>query len=181
MNDWQDPFSFYQLMAWPALILFVASYQMHNPRKTILLWIPASLFMAVHFYGIGAIPALCIALGSTIRDSVSVYGPKKLLSYTIIAYVLYAWSATALSAHTALDYLPAIGTTFISMASLNRDCFWRHRMFAFGHQISWLTAFTFMGSYAGIAQILFVMQSNVIGIIRKVIKEKNPDPPSFKG
>lgn len=171
MNHWRDPFSFFQLIAWPAFFLYLMSYQLLDPRKTIRLWIPANIFMAVHFYGMGSIPALCIALGAMVRDSVAVYGSKKTLSYTLVAYVIYAWVAVLLSADAVQDYLVAVGTTFLSLATFNRDFFWRHRLFSACHQVMWFSAFVLMGSYAGVTQLAFLMTSNMVGMLRRFLQK----------
>jgi len=135
MNQWPDPFSFYQLIAWPAFFLYLASYQMLKPRQTIGFWIPANLFMVVHFYGMGSIPALCIALGAILRDAVAVFGTRRVMMVTVIIYVIYAWTAVALSANSLQDYLVAVGTTFLSLATLFRDSFWWHRSLSVCHQV----------------------------------------------
>ena len=164
--DWQNPFTFYQLMAWPPLFLYIASYQVLAPRKTIMLWIPASLFMAVHFYGMGATPALCIVLGSIIRDGVAIFGSRRALLITTLLYVVYAWGAIILFADNIQGYLMGIGTIFLSLATFFRDHFWRHRSFSMCNQGMWLLAFILMGSYGGIAQNILIIASNIIGMIR---------------
>jgi len=167
MNQWQDPLSFYQIVAWPAFFLYLASYQMLDPRRTILLWLPANIFMSIHFYGMDSIPALCIALGAMVRDSVAVFGSERLLLMTIKSYMVYAWVAVIFFAKAPQDYLVAVGTTFLSIATFYRNVFWYHRLLSLCHQTMWLTAFLLMGSYAGIAQLVFLMTSNLVGMVRK--------------
>lgn len=173
---WQDPFTFYQIMAWPPLFFYIASYQIIEPRKTIMLWIPAGLFMAVHFYGMGSIPALCIVLGAIVRDCVAVFGSRKTLLVTTLIYVTYAWTVILLFATNTQDYLIGIGTLFLSLSTFFRDDFWRHRLFSACNQTMWLFAFILMGSYGGIAQNIFIITSNMIGMIRHKNKIKS-DPP----
>lgn len=171
--DWQNPLTFYQLMAWPPFLLYVISYQIFEPRKTIMLWIPASLFMAVHFYGLGAIPALCIVLGAIFRDCAAVYGSRRVLLVTTIIYLAYAWAVIFLLGVNIQDYLIGIGTLFLSFSTFFRDYYRQHRLLSMCNQIMWLVAFILMGSYGGIAQNIFILSSNIIGIIRHSRNCKN--------
>ena len=164
--DWQNPFTFYQLMAWPPFFLYIASYQVLTPRRTIMLWVPASLFMAVHFYGIGSITALFIVLGSIIRDYIAIFGSRKTLLITTISYVIYAWGIIILFADSTHDYLIGVGTIFLSLATIFREHFWQHRFFSMCNQGIWFIAFVLMGSYGGIAQNIAIMTSNIIGMVR---------------
>lgn len=122
--------------------------------------------MAVHFYGIGATPASCIVLGAIIRDIAAVFWSRKTLITITLFYVAYVWSLILLLGVDIQDYLIGIGAIFLSLATFFRDHFWRHRLCALCNQSMWLVAFILMGSYGGIAQNIFIVFSNIIGIIR---------------
>lgn len=161
-----DPFSFYQLIGWIPFFLFVISYQILDPRKTIFLWIPAGFLMGIHFYGIGAFVAMGIAWIAMLRDLAAVYGSKLVLRGAVISYLCFAWILFLSIGEAIDDLLVTIGTTFLTFSSFSRDYFWRHRLFAMLHQSFWMAGFVFMGSYAGFATVAFTFGSNIIGIIR---------------
>ncbi len=139
---------------------------MKDPKRTILFSIPAGVFMGIHFYGLGSLVAMAIAFGAIARDCAAVWGSKRLLGATSLLYMAYVWIMAALMAASMQDYLVAIGTTFLTAATFNRDYFWRYRLLALGHQSLWLVAFLLMGSYAGTVQIAFIMGSNLLGMAR---------------
>lgn len=161
-------FSFYQIMGWIAVCFYVASFQALDPKKTILLWIPANAIMSVHYFGLGSYTACSLAIGAIFRDVAAVYAPKKYVRVAIAVFTIYIWvMAFFLSSHIH-DYLITLGTTFTGLAALYRDHFWKQRLCSFTQQIILFSGFFLLGSYPGMAFVTLTFSSNLIGVIRKV-------------
>jgi hypothetical protein len=168
----QNPFSFYQLMGWIAVCFYVASFQALDPKKTILLWIPANSIMAVHYFGMGSYTACALAAGAILRDLGCGFAPKKYLNGIVGVYTVYIWAMLYVFYTGFYDVLITLGTTFTGLAALNRDHFWRQRCFAFTQQIILFGGFFLLGSLPAMAFVTFTFSSNVIGVTRKLNKDK---------
>ena len=161
-------FSFYQIMGWIAVCFYVASFQCLDPKKTILLWIPANSIMSIHYFGLGSETACALAVGAIFRDLVAVYGSKKYVKIAIFAFTVYIWTAAFfLGSHTH-DYLITLGTMFTGVSALYRDHFWKQRFFSFLQQIILFSGFYLLGSYPAMAFVTLTFSSNIIGIVRKL-------------
>jgi len=66
-----------------------------------------------------------------------------------------------------------VGTCFFSLSFLMKHNFLAHRLFALGHQVSWLIAFIILGSFGGLALIAFMLISNSIGTGRYLLGKRN--------
>lgn len=173
LEELPDPFTFYQLIGWVPFFIFLVSFQILDPKKTIFLWMIGGSFYALHYYGLNAFIPMWISIGGIARDFVAVYGSKRQLNFAVIIYIVFAWSLCLLYGTEVHDYLVALGTTCLTFSSFNRDHFWRQRVFALGHQGSWFLAFISMGSYAGLAMIICSFFSNIIGMARYKMRASN--------
>ena len=70
------------------------------------------------------------------------------------------------------DLFAAIGTVFFSLSVWFKHDFLIHRAFAFAHQLSWTFAFILLGSYGGLALILVMFCSNIVGTTRYILKRR---------
>jgi hypothetical protein len=61
----------------------------------------------------------------------------------------------------------------MGFATLNRDHFWRHRLFSLIQQVFLVAAFVLMGSVPGLFNTITVMISNVIGMGRKLREQRS--------
>lgn len=161
-------FSLPQLFGWVAFVLYIVSYQILSPRRTVLTWGIANGFYAAHWFLIGAFPAMMIAIGACIRDTTSAFAPEKTVRIVLLLFVIYAWVSTIIMAEAPYDYLAAIGTTFLTIASYygSQKRFYYQRNFSYGHQLSWLAYSFYTLSYPGIAQNILALGSNTVGIWR---------------
>lgn len=166
------PAFLYQTSGWIAVALYLISFQLLNPRKTIFLWGPADFLMAVHFFGIGAIIPMITAIGGTFRSLIAVYGSKRLLQVYIAVYLIVVSVCVYILAQAVEDYLTLVGTVFMCLSVLYQERFVLHRLFAFGHQSFWTAVFILIGSWPGLVLILCMMGSNVTGFARYCLEEK---------
>ncbi|MCB1783623.1 MAG: YgjV family protein [Alphaproteobacteria bacterium] len=158
--------SFEQVLGWGGAFLFIISFQLLNPRQTILLWVPGSILFAAHFYLLGSFIAMVTALLAVVRDLSACFLQKRPFHIILFLCLIMVWMVTFLMAEGWTDFLPALGNTFLSFASLNRDLFMRQRLFSAGHQVIWLVFGVFIGSYPLIFQCSFLLLSNVVGVFR---------------
>ena len=172
MDILSEMFSPVQLLAWGAACIYIISYQRQDANKTILLWAPADFLMAIHFIFMGAFLYLVTAVGGTIRSLIAVYCSKKVLKSYLIFYVLVVLAVFPFLLDGVKDYFAMAGTIFFSLSVWLKEKFIWHRIFAFGHQFSWIIAFTLLESYGGMALISFMFISNLIGTGRYLLTKK---------
>ncbi len=165
-----DKVTFYDVMGWVAVCFYVSSFQCLYPKKTVLFWIPANSFMAVHYYGLNSYTACALALGAIFRDIGAVFGSKKVAIGSVVIFTIYIWiMACVLSTHLH-DYLITLGTTFTGFAVLSRDYFWRQRFFSLIQQVILFLGFYLLGSLPAMTFICMTFLSNIIGMARKLRK-----------
>ncbi|MEM7617868.1 MAG: YgjV family protein, partial [Pseudomonadota bacterium] len=88
-SAYENPFSFYQLVAWIGVVLYVLSFQVFDTRKTLAMWIPANLSFALHFYGLESLPAMFVALGSAVRETSAVFLQKKIFHIILVLNLIF--------------------------------------------------------------------------------------------
>lgn len=166
-------FSPVQIPAWIAAVIYIASFQQQSSNKTIWLWIPADILMAVHFYFMSAPLLLMTAIGGTIRSLIALKCPRKTLLIYLLAYLAVIIPVFLFFGEGLQDYMVLIGTSFFCASVFAKEKFLWHRAFAFGHQLCWIIAFYLLGSYGGFALIIFMFISNITGTGRYVLANKN--------
>lgn len=169
-SAFSDPLSIWQLIGWAAVPIYIFSYQVLNPRRTILVQLPADILYLVHFWGLGAVLPMMISLASLPRNLAAVYGTKRQLHIVLALFVVYIWLCTAFLAEDWMDLAPAIGSSFLAGAVFFRDRFWPYRLCMAGFQIFWFSFFMIIGSYPGVFLISLTFSSNVIGMGRYVFR-----------
>lgn len=162
-----------QIPAWIAAVIYIVSYQRQSADKTILLWAPADFLMVVHFFYMGALFYLATAIGGIIRSLVAVYGSKKTLGYYLAFYLVVILSLFPFLMDGIKDYFAMVGTMCFCLSVWFKENYLLHRAFAFGHQANWIFAFFLLGSFGGLALIIFMFVSNVIGTGRYLLNKKS--------
>ena len=174
VQNWMvDIFSPVQLLAWIAAVIFIASFQKQSADKTIRYWIPADVFMVLHFFFLQAPFFIMIAGGSIVRSIIAIKCSYKILISYIAVYLLLLAASLLIFDFGLREYIAFIGTLFFSASILSKEKFFLHRGFLFGHQITWIIAFSLLGSYGGIALISFMLISNIIGTGRYFFNSKS--------
>ncbi len=162
-----------QIPAWIATLIYIVSYQRQTANKTILLWAPADVLMAIHFIFMDAFFYLVTSVGGVIRSLVAVYAPKKVLGYYLALYMVVLLSLFPFLMDGIKDYFAVVGTTCFCLSVWFKEKYIMHRIFAFAHQFSWIIAFALLGSYGGLALVSFMLLSNVIGTGRYLFNKRN--------
>lgn len=162
-----------QLLAWVAAIIYIISYQKQSADKTIKWWIPADILMVIHMFFMGAPLFILISIGGTLRSIISLQFSRKILKIYLAIYMLAVVCAFPFLGEGLRDIMGVIGTGFFSLSVLMKHNFIVHRLFALGHQLSWIGALSILGSFGGLALILFMLTSNVIGTGRYLLKKRN--------
>ena len=119
--------------------------------------------MTLHFFFLGATFFIAIPAGGMIRSILALKASYKILVIFIVFYMSALATALYVFDFGVREYIAFIGTVFFSASTLTKHHFLLHRAFALCHQISWIIAFTMLGSYGGLALILFLLASNIIG------------------
>lgn len=138
-----------------------------------MLWIPANITFAVHFFGMQNFTAMWVAIGSAFRETIAVFFSKTLLNIFLVFLVIAVWSIAFILSNNIFDYLPAIATTFVCTAVYFKNNFYLYRFWMIGHNIAWFIFYVTIGSYAGTVQITLFLFSNIIGMSRYFLNNRN--------
>jgi len=103
---------------------------------------------------------------------VAIKTSKKFLSFYLIFYTILILIIAPFLGSELKDLFAAIGTVFFSLSVWFKHDFLIHRAFAFAHQLSWTFAFILLGSYGGLALILVMFCSNIVGTTRYILKRR---------
>ncbi len=129
--------------------------------------------MVVHMFFMGAPLFILIAIGGTIRSIVTIRFSRKILKIYLVLYTLTIFCAFPFLGQGLMDVMGVVGTCFFSLSVLMKHHFIVHRLFALGHQICWVGALSILGSFGGLALIIFMLVSNVIGTGRYLFRRQN--------
>jgi hypothetical protein len=78
-----------QSLGFGALIIFMIAFQIKDPRKTQLLFVPGNFAYAFQYFLMGSVTGGFILFASAIRDLAGVYAPTKILNHFIVGHVLF--------------------------------------------------------------------------------------------
>ncbi len=171
-SAFDNPFSIWQIIGWVSVACFVFSYQILEPRKTLLMVGISALVLLPHLYGINApLTTLVVILFGALRNFVAAFSKnEKWVKIVVVFNLFLVWMISFYIAQDVIDYLPPIASSFMSIASLFRDRFYTYRFFSIACQVTWVAVYLVIGSYAGLTLTLMSGTSNVIGVGRYILK-----------
>lgn len=153
--------------------IYTISFQLLNPRHTILMQSPAGILNGLHFFWLGSPMAAFIALSASVRDFSNGLGSDRTKQIVTVLFLLAIYSGAFFLARGWYEYCAVVGSTMMTLAQYVRDNFYRYRFMCFGHQIMWISVFTVIQSIPGFIFMVSILISNIIGIVRYM--RKNPD------
>ena len=163
ISNFDDPFSFWQILGWIAVPIYLGSYQLFKPKHTMAAQIPADILYCLHFFGMGAVLPAMIAFVSPFRNLLAIKGSEKQLKIGLVVFLLYIWGCGYFFANNIFLILLVLGSTIKNTAYFFRDRFWGYRFSLFSFQIL----------YPGSFLAAFNMASNVIGMIRYLFNQRH--------
>lgn len=156
-----------QLFGLISVIISVASQQFKLREKILIAFVFANLFNAVHFYLLGAMTGLALAIIGAFRFGLAIKSTSKVWLYTFLvintvaAYLMFEGIAL-----TGVSYLAA---TFIIISSfLKNDSVMRLAIII--GALGWLVYGVLIGSIIAIVANLLFLASSIIGWYRHSYK-----------
>lgn len=148
-------------------IIYIASFQILSPRKTILVQAVSQPFHMAHFIGLGAWFLAVLGLMAALRDLVSaLVDDKRLHRLCMLLYFVAIYGAGYFMVQATGDYMGLVGSTSSTISQFFRERFYAYRGLMLLHNIMWLGAYVYAGSIPGAVVMLGITASNVFGIIR---------------
>lgn len=156
-----------QLFGLISVVISVVSQQFKLREKILIAFIFANLFNAVHFYLLGAMTGLALAIIGAFRFGIAIKSTSKIWLYiflainTVAAYLMFEGLAL-----TGVSYLAA---TFIIISSfLKNDSAMRLTIIV--GALGWLIYGVLIGSIIAIVANLLFLASSIIGWYRHSYK-----------
>lgn len=156
-----------QLFGLISVVISVVSQQFKLREKILIAFIFANLFNAVHFYLLGAMTGLALAIIGAFRFGIAIKSTSKIWLYiflainTVAAYLMFEGLAL-----TGVSYLAA---TFIIISSfLKNDSAMRLAIIV--GALGWLIYGVLIGSIIAIVANLLFLASSIIGWYRHSYK-----------
>lgn len=166
MEQFSDPFSFYQLIGWLALLCYITAYQMEKPRDMIRCYVPADILSSVQLYGLNSYTAMTISIAALVRNVAGGWGGNRTMKAAVTIFLIFIWSLTVYMEAGIYEVGAAIGSTLRSLSVWHRDKFFLCRLLTMGFQILWLALYISIGSYSGVTMMLLTLTSNFVGTFR---------------
>ena len=156
-----------------ALGFFIFSFQIKDPRKSQLLFIPGNIAYGIQYILLGSLAGGIILFSSAVRDGAGAYASPHLLKFFVILHLAIATLTLGFLGNSWAEGLILLSAILSSVAALYRDDFMRFRSFILGRQLAILTFNLWIGSIAGAIHLSFTLASNMIGLYRYKYKKSN--------
>lgn len=153
-------------------VLYVSSFQILNPRKTIFFQALANFILIFHFWGLDRVFIAFLALTASLRDAGSASLEKAQHRPMMVGYFIALAAGTIFLADNYIDYLGVAGSVMSSSSQFFRSRFYVYRALMFMHQVFWLVVYVMIGSIPGVITMSGVFVSNIVGIVRYVRQQK---------
>lgn len=155
-----------------ALGIFVVSFQMKDPRKSQLLFVPGNIAYGLQYIFLGSLAGGIILFSAAIRDGAGVYASSRLLKFFVVLHLVIAVLTLVLLGKSWAEWLILLSAILSGLAALYRDNFLRFRLFILGRQFSILAFNLWIGAIVAVGHVLFTLTSNLIGLYRYQYKGK---------
>lgn len=170
--DWRE--IFVQSLGFVAFAIFMASYQIKDPRKTQLWFAPGNITYGVQYFLMGHLSPALIISAAAMRDLVAAKGSDRALKIASVIYLCWAWGVTIALAQHWQEAMLAVSGTISTAAALMRGHFYRFRFLLMGRQSVVLYFHVWIATWGGVIHLVFTLASNIYGTWRHYKHEKEP-------
>lgn len=155
-----------QISGWIAALFVVASFQARNLPWLIGLQMIGYVFLATHFWLLGALSGFVITIIGIVRLMAAGL-LQRFPQYRryFLLFLPLIWLACLLSARAWADLLPAIGYTLGTLAIWQRHILATRLLFLAAHPF-WLAYNLLVGSHGGVAMEIVNLGSSTTAILR---------------